>query len=177
MGRARGLGRPGHAVEGRALRGLDQDQAPGPGYGLRAPGPVRARARKDHGAGPLALLRGQVQEEAVDGQGQAPFRALGAQPQAAVLQARDHARRQDEHAVGLRRVPVPHQAHGQGRVAGEDLGQGAVALRVQVLEHQEAQPGVRGQMGEEQAQGLQASGRGAQGHDPRPRGRIGRGLG
>ena len=158
----RGDGAAGHAVvlgggfilgEGNAALGLDLGQTEAA---------VAAGAGENHADGVRALGFGEGAHKEIDGQMLAADLA-GGEVQGMVLNGHGGIGRNDVDVIGLDLHAILHFDDGHGCGAGDQLGEHAFVLGIEMLNEDESHSGVGREMGEKFGEGFQAAGRSSNG--------------
>ena len=122
------------------------------------------RASPGSCANVLALVLGERGEERVHQKAVSPGVGRG-EPQRSVLDDEAHPARDDVDVVALDPLRVVRDPDGKVGRAGEDLGEEALVLRVEVLHEDVGEPPVGGEPCQKALEGLEAPRRGADAHD------------
>ena len=172
--------RPGHSVELRARRVLDDDQAAGVVDGADAARAVAAASGEDHGHGaPAAVLRERAEED-VDRERELVLLAIPLAEEEAAARD-DHLLLGGDEIDVVRRDghPVLDELDRQLRMPREQLVHQAAKVGGQVLDDDVRHPALAGRAVEESLERLEPAGGGADADDERRRGcvRAGQGTG
>ena len=154
--------------EGDAARGLD---------GLEPHGAVRRRPGEDDPDRAAAGILGQGPQELVDRHVQRPRRPSRREVQPRALDAHRRVRRDHVDMVRLHRNAIGDLGHRHGRELGQEPGQHALVLGVEVLHEDEGEAGVTRERGQELAERLEPAGRRADADDGARNAGRGSGLG
>jgi len=128
--------------------------------GFEAEGAVRGSAGEDDTNGALALVLGEGFKEMVYGAMSAAFHLAFLKFEPGLGHNHAGVGRDNIDVVGLDGEVVGDLGNVHGGGAGQELGQGAGMVGVEMLDEDEGHAGVWGQVFEQKREGLQASGRG-----------------
>lgn len=158
---AGGDGTARHAVVfGGSVILSEGDAAVGLNFGEPG-GAVAAGTREDDADGVMALLLGESAHEVVNGHVKAAGIAAGRELKAVIGDGHRSIGRNDINMIGLDAHAAGDFLDAHGGFLGEQFGEEAVMLGVEMLDEDEGHAGIGGQVGDEFGEGFDAAGGGA----------------